>query len=52
LFEGATVPYRYAISIAAPMNRDAMLTVPSAEAINAVMTTYLDVGRIAMVHYA
>ena len=48
LFEGAEVPYRYAISIALPMDREAMLTVPSEESLDEVMMTYLDVGGIAL----
>jgi len=48
LFEGAEVSYQYAISIAATMDREAMLTVPSREACNAVMEGYLDVGNIAI----
>lgn len=48
LFEGADVAYKYAISIALPMDREAMLTVPSEESLDAVMTTYLDVGRVAL----
>jgi len=48
LFEGATLDYRYAISIAVPMEREAMLTVPSEDAIQAVMDGYIDVGDIAI----
>lgn len=48
IYAGKTVPYRYAISLAVTMDREAMLTVPSEEATLAVMNGYLDVGRAAI----
>lgn len=47
-YEGKHVPYRYAISLAVTMEREAMLTVPSEEATLAVMDGYLQVGRVAI----
>ncbi|MEL7433344.1 MAG: 4Fe-4S dicluster domain-containing protein [Chloroflexota bacterium] len=48
LFDGASLNYRYAISLVAPMEREAMLTVPSEPAIQAVMDGYITVGQIAI----
>lgn len=48
IFEGERVPYRYAISIAVPMDRARMLTAPSEAANLAALQGYLDVGRVAI----
>ena len=48
IYEGRQVPYRYAISLAVTMEREAMLSVPSEEATLAVMDGYLHVGRVAI----
>lgn len=48
LYEGTHNPYRYAISIAVTMEREAMLTVPEEPSRLAVMDAYIDVGRIAI----
>jgi Pyruvate/2-oxoacid:ferredoxin oxidoreductase delta subunit len=48
IYAGKTATYRYAISLAVTMDREAMLTVPSEEATLAVMDGYLHVGRVAI----
>ncbi|MEM8533606.1 MAG: reductive dehalogenase domain-containing protein [Chloroflexota bacterium] len=40
IFEGADVPYRYAISCAVPMDREEMLLAPSAETAGAIFDAY------------
>lgn len=48
VYAGKQVPQRYAISIAVPMEREAMLTVPSEEATHAVMDAYAEAGKVAI----
>lgn len=48
IFEDETVSYRYAISVAVPMDREALLTAPSETANLAALQGYLDVGRVAI----
>ncbi len=48
IYDDSAVNYRYAISIAATMDREAMLMAPLEDAVQAVMDGYLDVGEIAL----
>ena len=48
IYEGREIPYRYAICIGVPMNREEMLHVPHARAGIEVMRVYREVSRIAI----
>jgi epoxyqueuosine reductase len=48
IYEGYAVPYRYAISVALPMDREIMLTTPSEQAGHEIITIYSEVGQVAM----
>lgn len=48
LYAGEACDLPYAISVAVVMDREAMCTVPSEEAIRAMMSAYRQVGRVAI----
>ncbi|NJM06042.1 4Fe-4S dicluster domain-containing protein [Candidatus Gracilibacteria bacterium] len=48
VYEGYDVPYRYAISLALPMDRETMLTTPSKSAGHEIITIYSEVGQVAI----
>lgn len=47
-FEGADVPYKFAVSIGCPMRREEMVHVPHARAGREVIRTYGDVAKVAV----
>ncbi len=47
-YEGYDVPYRYAISVAVPMDRDIMLTTPSEQSEHEIINIYSEVGQVAV----
>lgn len=47
-FEGADVPYQFAVSIGCPMRRDEMIHVPHARSGREVIRTYGDVAKVAV----
>lgn len=47
VFDEYDLPYKYAISVVLPMDREVMLTIPSAEASHEITEIYSAVGQIA-----
>jgi len=47
IYEGYELPYRYAISLAVPMDRETMLTTPSEDAGHEIIEIYSAVGQVA-----
>ncbi|MEO1290779.1 MAG: 4Fe-4S dicluster domain-containing protein [Chloroflexota bacterium] len=47
IFDGYDLPYKYAISVVLPMDREIMLTTPSAESSHEITEVYCAVGQIA-----